>query len=147
GWGGRAAVGSSGYLLVRTFRVTLAKRLFDPLTAPCRTADPDFDYLDTFGQMEGPLWRLVSERPAHLLPPGAMSWHEEILVAADEVVSTYPQGGRPLAERTWGERNTVLDRHPLSPALPGLGRWLDMPARHLPGDEQMPRVQHPDYGA
>ena len=38
-------------------------------------------------------------------------------------------------------------RHPLSPALPFAGRWLDMPAQPLPGDAQMPRVQGEAFGA
>ena len=31
--------------------------------------------------------------------------------------------------------------------MPGLGRWLDMPAVPLPGAEEMPLAQRPDYGA
>ena len=38
-------------------------------------------------------------------------------------------------------------RHPLSRAVPLLGRWLDMPAVALPGDNHMPRVQAPSFGA
>lgn len=146
-WGGHAAVNSAGYRMVRRFRMTLARQVFEPLTAVCRKTDPEFDYLEIFDQMEGPLWRLVAERPLHLLRTEHRSWTEQILAAVDEVVRTETRDGRPLSERTWGERNTVVVRHPLSPAFPGLGRWLDMPAYQLPGDEQMPRVQHPEYGA
>jgi penicillin amidase len=146
-WGGRAAVDSAGYLLVRTFRVVLAKRLFEPLTAACTRAAPGFDYLQTFGQAEGPLWRLVTERPGHLLPPGSRSWSDEIMAAVDETLDLHTEDGHPLSASTWGKRNTVRVRHPVSPGLPGFGRWLDMPPLELPGDEHMPRVQHPDYGA
>jgi penicillin amidase len=38
-------------------------------------------------------------------------------------------------------------RHPLSQAVPMLGRWLDMPAEALSGDSFMPRVQGPAFGA
>ena len=44
-------------------------------------------------------------------------------------------------------RNTVTIRHPLSAFIPGAGRWLDMPARPLPGDSFMPRYQQPSEGA
>jgi hypothetical protein len=62
-------------------------------------------------------------------------------------VEEMTDGGRPLAARTWGERNTVLIRHPLSSVAPGLGRWLDMTPEPLPGDTNMPRVQRPMAGA
>ena len=52
-----------------------------------------------------------------------------------------------LAERTWGERNTVIIAHPLSRALPQLSRWLDMPRQQLPGATYMPRVQSPLFGS
>jgi penicillin amidase len=54
---------------------------------------------------------------------------------------------RTLAARTWGEQNTTRIRHPLSSAVPLLGRWLDMPRHQLPGDAFMPRVQSPASGA
>ena len=31
--------------------------------------------------------------------------------------------------------------------MPALGRWLDVPSRQLPGDQNMPRVQGPTFGA
>ena len=55
--------------------------------------------------------------------------------------------GSELSSHTWGERNMVALRHPLSRAIPWLGRWFDMPAQQLPGDDHMPRVQAPTYGA
>jgi penicillin amidase len=38
-------------------------------------------------------------------------------------------------------------RHPFGFAIPALGRYVDMPARRLPGDANMPRVQAPGFGA
>lgn len=56
--------------------------------------------------------------------------------------------GTPLESRTWGERNTVRFRHPLSTSVPLLGGWLDLPDQSLPGGwADMPRIQRPDYGA
>jgi penicillin amidase len=145
-WGGRAAVGSAGYRMVRVFRWVVAREAFAPLTAPCREADPEWSYEESVNQHEGPLWHLVTRRPLHLLDPKYGSWDELLLAAADRVIALLaPQG--PLAERTWGERNTAAIDHPLSGALPVVGRRLSMPPRELPGDDDMPRVQAPDYGA
>ena len=52
-----------------------------------------------------------------------------------------------LADRTWGEYNTASIRHPLSPVLPALSEWLDMPAEPLNGDSDMPRAQGATWGA
>ena len=60
-------------------------------------------------------------------------------------MQTQPGG---IAARSWGERNTARIRHPLSHALPGfIANWLDMPKDELPGDNDMPRVQGPTFGA
>ena len=52
-----------------------------------------------------------------------------------------------ISDETWGNYNSVTIRHPLSDALPGLGRWLDMPTVTLPGDSHMPRFQSRGAGA
>jgi penicillin amidase len=150
-WGGRAAVDSVGYRAVREFYDAVAERVFEPLVAPCRRVDPEFDYAGEIGQMDGPLWKLVSERPPHLLDPRWKSWGDLFLAAADAVAAGTPEEGEeeaiPLAERTWGERNRAAIRHLFSRSVPGAGRWLDMPADPLPGDVFVPRVQTPTYGA
>jgi len=145
-WGGRAAVESAGYRIVRTFRTTVATALFGALTAGCAESDPEFSYYGQMEGSEGPLWQVVSARPGHLVPGGAEGWEAWLLARADETLASLTEAG-PLAARTWGERNTTAIRHPLSGAIPGAARFLDMPARQLPGDDHMPRVQHPSYGA
>lgn len=145
-WGGRASVDSVGYRMVRAYRITLAPDVFEPLTAACREVDPEFRYLGDSHQYEAALWQLVTLRPLHLLNPKYKRWDEQLLAAADEVIAYYaPQG--PLAERQWGEVNTTAIIHPMSGSLPILGPLLAMPSRQLPGDENMPRVQRPDFGA
>ena len=53
-----------------------------------------------------------------------------------------------LRDCTWGQRNVLRMHHPFSRLLPeSVARWLDMPAEPLPGDNFMPRVQTPDFGA
>jgi len=146
GWGGRASIDSAGYRMVRAFRLFLARRVFEAITAVCRKADPRFDYLRV-AQEEGPLWRLVTGRPPHLLDPRYASWEELLLAVADATIEAMEEDGFRLEERTWGQRNVARIRHPLSFGLPLAGRWLDMPARPLPGDSDMPRFQAPTAGA
>lgn len=147
GWGGHAAVDSVGYRLVRAFRIHLAEELFGAITARCKAADDRFDYPDQVWRFEGPLWALVSERPAHLLPVKHRTWDEQLLAVVDLTIAEMMGHGGALGDRTWGERNTSRVQHPLSMAVPGLGRWLDMPALPLPGDSHMPRFQSPRAGA
>ena len=145
-WGGRAAVDSAGYRIVRAIRIALAEDVLGPLTEPCRRADGSFDW-HQIGQWEGPLWDIVTRRPLHLLSREHPSWEALILSAADRAVVGLTAGCSPLATCTWGARNTVRMRHPFSTAIPALARWLDMPPRPLPGDSNMPRVQAPGFGA
>jgi len=145
-WGGRASAGSVGYRLVRAFRLAAHARTLAPFHALARGRDPRYAP-EHLTQLEGVVWRLVSERPAHLLPPGHQSWEALLLASLDDVLLALPGGGERLALRTWGERNTAAIRHPLSRAIPVLGPLLDMPADPLAGDENMPRVAAPDFGA
>ncbi|HVQ25297.1 MAG TPA: penicillin acylase family protein, partial [Planctomycetota bacterium] len=98
-------------------------------------------------QWEGPLWVLVTERPAHLLAPRFARWEDLLLASLDEALDELTKGGAPLASRTWGDRNTTLIQHPMSRAVPQLARFLDMPHEPLPGDSNMPRVQSATNGA
>ncbi len=143
-WTGRASVDSAAYRLVRAYRNFVTERVFDSLLG--QAEKPPEERVGPTHQFEGPLWRIVTERPAHLLDPGVKTWDEQLLGAADDMLEYYGEQGA-LADRTWGERNTTQIQHPLSQAVPALGRWLDVPARQLPGDEDMPRVQGPDSGA
>ena len=144
-WTGRASIDSVAYRAARSFRGLVRDRIFNLLTHQEDT--PEALRVRPNPQFEGGLWRLVSERPAHLLDPRFASWDAELLASVDDLISQMQAEGPKLADRTWGERNTVHIQHPLSLAVPFLGRWLDMPAHPLPGDEDMPRVQGRGHGA
>jgi penicillin amidase len=145
-WSGRASVESVGYRLVRAYRLFASEMAFTALTAPCTRADPRFAYRHR--QWEDPLWKLVAEKPRHLLDPGYETWDAWLLAVVDRTLEFFlPDGQGTLADKTWGARNTTRIAHPLSRALPLLGRWLDAPPRQLPGDSDMPRVQAPAAGA
>jgi penicillin G amidase len=145
-WGGRASVDSVGYRIVREFRTEVAAQALGALTEPCRAADARFRW-NLIPFYEGPLWALVTARPAHLLDPRHATWHDQLMAAATAVGDALTRDGARLADQTWGRRNTAQIRHPLSRAVPALARYLDMPALPLPGDSHMPRAQTPENGA
>jgi penicillin G amidase len=145
-WGGRAAIDSAGYRLVRAWRLIVTEQVAEMVTLVCRQADEDFDYR-RIPHIEQPIWQLVTERPEHLLARDRGSWQQLLLRAVDETAEQMLATAPTLSEATWGARNTTRIQHPLSQAIPALSRWLDMPARPLPGGSRMPRVQHPDWGA
>jgi penicillin amidase len=144
-WSGRAVPDDSGYRLVRAFRLEARTRALDPLTAVCGDLEPCG--WGWFPQHEGVLWKLVSERPEHLLNPVFDSWNGLLLDAADGVIEYFTSDGRRLDEATWGRLNTLDMAHPMADAVPLLGRWLRMPPEPLPGDSFMPRVQGRSFGA
>jgi penicillin amidase len=145
-WGGRAAVDSVGYRLVRDFRDRVDHAVFSALTAPCKNIDPKFDYR-VLTQREGPLWAMITQQPPNLLDPKYKTWNALLLAAVDQVIKDLWLPGSGLSARTWGEHNTVRIRQPMSRGLPILSRWLDMAPVELPGDANMPRVQGVSFGA
>ena len=107
---------------------------------------PDFTY-NRF-RYQPALDRLLEEQPVHLLAPEYASWPDLLLAAADDVLAGLKEKGLAPDEAAWGRQNTARIRHPLSRALPGfLAKHLDMPADPLPGDNDVPRVQTPAFGA
>ena len=146
GWTGRASADSVAYRLVRQFRTKTAELAFAPFVERLRTKDRS--YPSTPGRsVEGPVWALVTSQPPHLLNPAYANWKALLLDAIDQTVASLTENKRVLSDRTWGEANTLMIRHPLSRAVPLLSRWLDMAATPMPGDNHMPRVQTPTNGA
>ncbi|MDH3646332.1 MAG: penicillin acylase family protein [Gammaproteobacteria bacterium] len=145
-WGGHASVESAGYRLVRAFRLDTIATVTASLLAGTREQLPDFE-LNHHSQLERPVWQVIEERPAHLLPPAYVSWEDFLIAIVDSTIDYFDQFDGTLADRTWGERNTTQIVHPLTYGVPALSRWLNMPALALPGDSNMPRVQSPTFGA
>lgn len=84
-WGGKAAVDSVGYRLVRDFRNQVGDTIFSALTAPCKKLDPKFHY-SVLSQREGPLWAMVTQQPANLLDPEYKTWNDLLLATVDQVI-------------------------------------------------------------
>jgi penicillin amidase len=146
-WGGRASADSVGYRLVREWRLAVLARALEPFLARARSKGAATLQVAQLQQSEGLAWRLVTERPAHLLAPAEGSWPRLLLAALDGVLAALPEGGRHLEARTWGEANPVVMRHPLGAASPLLGWLLDMPEDPQDGDVHLPRVARPSHGA
>jgi penicillin amidase len=147
GWSGQARPESAAYLLTRQFRELVSERIFTSVLAECYEADPTFDYT-TVRRREGPIWRIVSEQPTHLLDPRYRTWSEMLVNTIDATIEevTREHGG-DLEDRRWSEFNVTAYRHPLSAAVPFLGRWLDMPRNEIPGDLFTPRMAWGSVGA
>lgn len=147
-WIPRATPESVGYRLVRAFRLEVQSRVFYALMAGVRETYGADVSLRISNQFEAPLWALVTQRPAHLLPADYASWQEFLIAAIRENIRYFDEnfeGG--LADRTWGERNTASIRHPLSRVVPMFATLLDMPGEALSGDVDLPRAQGPTFGA
>ena len=146
-WTGRAAPDSVAYALVHRFRDLLSERLIAFELSECYEADPTFDYA-TVRRREGPIWKLVTEKPQHLLDPQYATWDAMILSTIDAVIAeAKPNGSDTLGDRTWSQYNVITFRHPLSAGLPFGGRWLDMPIKPLAGDAYTIQVHSGSLGA
>jgi penicillin amidase len=147
GWTDQASPDSAAYGLVHLFRDRLSERVIAFELSQCYEADETFDYA-TVRRREGPIWKLVTVKPQHLLDPHFATWDDVIIEAIDETIADaqeHRSGG--LADRKWSELNGTFYRHPLSPALPFLSRWLDMPARPVAGDLYTIQVHSGSLGA
>lgn len=146
-WTGEASPDSAGYLLTRRFRDQVMERITSFVLADCYDADPAFDYT-WIRRREGAIWKLVTERPPHLLNPRYGTWNDLLTASIDALIQDAMENASgDLARRKWADYNVVAFRHPLSGALPFVSRWLDMPVSKLPGDAFTPRVHWNISGA
>ena len=144
-WDARAAVDSVGYRLVRAFHERVTQSVWDSILGALGV--PSEDDAGPPEQFEGPLWQLLTDRPLHLLARPYADWNEFLRAQVDQTLTDLAKSCPLLSECTWGKRNLVRIRHPLSGALPGGARFLDMPSVELPGDHNLPRVQDGPFGA
>ncbi len=143
-WKPEASPDSVGYRLVREFRGQTLDSLWKWLVAAHMGSEPN---VPRPAQFEAAGWRLVTERPGGIEPPSHIEWRAYLLARVDATIDVLLEQCGALASCTYGRRKPVAIRHPLSRALPLLPRLVDMPARELPGDHHMPRVQDGHFGA
>lgn len=145
-WTGRAS-DSVAYTLVHRWRLVLAEQVFGVLTGPARTVSPSFAWVRPVDpalplppfptRIEGPLWRLVTERPRHLLSARFETWDDQLLAAADAAVEELTAEGARLGDLRWGGIDSRI-RHPLSAGLGPFARWFDMEPVPVRGGADMP---------
>jgi len=146
GWDGHASIGSVGYRLAQQFRWSLHDLLFAGVNAEMKTLDPRATMLAATTRWSDVVARLLDERPAAWLPAGYASWQDLELAAVDRSIAEVTHDGLPLAQASWGRKNTAAIAHPFTMAMPFLARWLGAPPDALPGDANMPRVAGPRFG-
>jgi penicillin amidase len=146
-WQGHAAIDSVDYRLVRAFRSKVSEAALAPFVAQVKQRFSDFSWPGE-NSTEAAVWALIQAQPVQLLDPKYHGWHALLVDAAKQVADDLGQQPGGLAARSWGERNRSAINHPLSAALPHwLGRLINMPEQPMPGDNNMPRVAAPDFGA
>ena len=131
-WDGHASPQSVGYRFTRMFREEVSEAVLTFVLSECYEADVNFDHT-ALRRREGPLWKLLTERPMHLLDPQFDSWDGLLVQAVDDVIALAKEDG-PLADRVWSEYNVTAYLHPLASSVPVFGRLLNMPAAQVPGD-------------
>lgn len=146
-WRDRAAVDSVDYRLVRAFRTRVSEAVLAPFAAQVKQRHEDFSWPGQ-NSAEAAVWAMIHQQPMQLLDPKYAHWHDLLVDAARQVATELGRQPGGLAARTWGEFNRSDIRHPLAAALPGwLGHFINMPDQPMPGDNNMPRVAAPGFGA
>ncbi|MFT3790058.1 MAG: penicillin acylase family protein [Rudaea sp.] len=145
-WNGRADPESVGFRLARAFRLEVTDAILGGFAAAVRAKFPDFKFLPQF-QAEHQVEAILAQKPPYLLPPGYADWDDLLRQCAQRVAARLGAQPGGLAARNWGEVTKTNIAHPLSAAVPLLGRLIDMPSESLPGDSNMPRVQGAAFGA
>ena len=140
----RASPDEVGYRLVRTFRTNTLNAMWRSVSTGLLGEESD---IRRPGQFEAAGWRLVSERPSAVGPPGGGEWRAFLLQRVDSTIAELVKDCGALASCEFGLMDPVAVRHPLSGALPLLPKLLDMPTHALAGDHHMPRVQDGSFGA
>jgi len=139
-----ASADAVGYRLVRTFRGNTLNALWRSLSTGLLGAK--FDERRP-GLFEAAGWRLVSEQPTAIAPPGGGDWRAFLLQRLDAAIGESLKNCSTLAACKYGELDPIAVRHPLSRAIPFLSKLLDMPTLPLSGDHNMPHVQDGSFGA
>ena len=145
----QASSDSVAYGLVRDFRNSVVDGTVGWLFNALEKQYPQwFRRSKIDGKIEYPVWALISQKPAALIPPGYPSWEEFLLAMAHQAYQKTTDNGKHfIQQQSWGKRYKIDIRHPLSNALPGLGLLLDMPKDPLSGDDDMPKVLKSHFGA
>jgi penicillin amidase len=145
-WDGNATVKSVGYRIVWAFRNRVATEMANFLGRIAREHDDKFN-LSRHRRIEESIWEILQERPAHYLDPAFSDW-DHFLAEQIKAIQLEIEKSGSLEQFTWGKVNTTNIQHPMSMAIPLVGRWIDMPKRQLDGGwSDLPYIQAPSSGA
>jgi penicillin amidase len=153
-WNGRADVDQTGHRIARAVRQRIEEQLWQSWLRAADTGNkanepPERRYADLpmDARFEYAAWQALSAKPMHLLPQPFKTWDEFIAAQIGNVHDELVQQHGSLAAATWGKRNVARIKHPFARAMPFLSAFLDMPPDAMPGDNNMPRVAAPAFGA
>lgn len=150
-WNGRADIDQTGHRIARAFRQQVLDQLWKSWLGEAqrrRVVHGNSGKQDSpDARFEYAAWAALSARAEHLLPQAFKSWDDFLAAQLSNVAADLTKQNAPLEEATWGKRNTTNFRHPFSRAMPFLSRWLDMPQTPQAGDNHMPMVAAPTFGA
>jgi penicillin G amidase len=144
-WNGRADADAVGYTLVRSFYWSMYDAWFGGLDAELKRLSPRASYRRASHRAEAVMEVLAAQRA--WIPSGLANWRAFLLNRVDAVTAQTTRHGARLRDAQWGAANHADIVHPLARALPWLRRWLAVPPDPLSGDNNMPRVQAPAFGA
>lgn len=151
GWNGRADASSVEFHSMVVAGERLRDAALAPLLALVVREVPGYRYEWLLAHEAA--FRILEERPEHLLPSEAEDWvdylRDELSASAaalglDRLAD--PLGGVAGFGVRWGDVNEARIRHPFSSAQPALARFLDLPGDPLDGWPGAIRAQQPGYG-
>lgn len=146
-WDGTAGAASEAYGLVRRFHDDLTRAVLNPYAGAIKARFPDFSWPEGLDAEEA-VWRTTNERPPRLLDPKYASWDALLDAECVSLAADLHRAGPEGIAATWGEQNALDIEHPLSGALPDfLSSRLDVAPLPQAGDDDMPLVAGPDFGA
>jgi penicillin G amidase len=153
-WNGRADIDQTGHLIARSFRDNTMRALWQSWIAARAPQLAKFDLpessdaaLSHDSRFEYAAWTALTERPIHLLPTKFANWSAFIDSQLEQVHESLVSRYGSIEKATWGARNMSLVRHPFSRVMPFLSPYLDMPRAPQAGDNHLPRVASPSFGA
>ena len=147
----RASIDSVSYRLVRNFRLNIRDLIFGEFNSVLNNLSESYSARSLSSQLEIPLWQLVNQQPENYLFLPLKNWqslfNQALQKTIDDMVTLASGEKQMLSKATWGQQNKSKINHPLSNAVPFIGRWLNMPSKALSGDSFMPKVQGKTFGA
>lgn len=147
-WNGHASTDSAAYRVVRRFRDEVADDIMPLILHDLLGKEHDLKWFMVTSSWETPLWRVLQQQPASVLPAGYPSWSAYLQdVLMRKVYKPYTERYHgDLAKATWSDANIVSIRHPLSKSIPFIGTLLDMPSVPMNGDSNTILAQSQSFG-